>query len=115
MDKDISKSNYCIFLEDREFNNAINSSGTPIKVKIFKINEQSNLEFINSESWTYERYEEFLNQLNNLEKYEEDNNNQYIKIRDYKSDYYVDMISFNYITYKYFMINLNVPTDYLLK
>lgn len=114
LDKDVSKSSYCIFLKDTEYNNAVNFSKTPIQVVICSIDENSKLKAIKKEKWTYKKYGEFMNKLNSLEKYDEDNNN-YIKIRDYKFDSYVDILSLNAITYEYFMINLNVPTEYWLK
>ncbi len=114
VDKDVSKSNYCIFLKDTEYNNAVNFSKTPIQVVVCLIDENARLEPIKKEKWSYEKCGQFVNEINILEKYEEDSDN-YIKIRDYKSDFYVDMLSLNSITYKYFMINLNVPTDYMFK
>ena len=114
LDKDASKSNYCIFLRDTEYNNAVNFSKNPIQVAVCSIDENTNLKLIKKEKWSYEKYGEFVRKINSLEKYEEDNDN-YIKIRDYKSDCYVDMISLNPIIYEYFMINLNVPTEYMLK
>ena len=114
LDKDASKSNYCIFLRDTEYNNAVNFSKNPIQVVVFSIDENTNLKLIKKEKWSYEKSGEFVRKINSIEKYEEDNDN-YIKIRDYKSDCYVDMISLNPIIYEYFMINLNVPTEYMLK
>ena len=37
LDKDASKSKYCIFLRDTEYNNAVNFSKNPIQVVVFSI------------------------------------------------------------------------------
>ena len=114
LDKDANKSNYCIYLKDLENNNTVSFSEKPIQLITFSINTSSKLQVNKKENWTREKFEEFYKKINSLEKYEQDNGN-YIKIRDYKSDYYVDMLSLNPIIYEYFFINLNVPTENLLK
>lgn len=114
LDKDTNKSDYCIYLKDLEYNNTVNFSKKPIQLITFSINTSSKLQVNKKENWTREKFGEFYKKINSLEKYEQDNGN-YIKIRDYKSDYYVNMLSLNPIIYEYFFINLNVPTENLLK
>ena len=46
IDKEDSKSNYCIFLRDTEYNNAVNFSKNPIQVEVCSIDENTNLKLI---------------------------------------------------------------------
>ena len=113
-DKDNSKCDYCIYLKDFQIGNAVHIGKKPIVFVMFYIDNNSKLQVRKMDKWTYNKMVDFYNEIDYLEKYDQNGDN-YIKIRNNNSEYYVDMLSLNPIMYEYFFVNLNVPTDYLLK